>query len=82
MMSLGRVALSLGIFSASGAHVSMAIGSFNAAIANVAAHTAAAPLISDFIASIPKPGFRFKPPVSNVMPFPTNANRFFADFGL
>ena len=52
-MSLGRCAVSLGIFSANGAHASIAIGSFNSAITRMAAHTAAAPLISDFIASMP-----------------------------
>ena len=73
MMSLGRVALSLTIFSASGAHASIAIGSFNVAIASTAAHTAAAPLISDFIASIPCAGLSARPPVSKVIPLPTNA---------
>ena len=73
MMSLGRVALSLGIFSANGAQVSIATGSLRAAMASVAAHTAAAPLISDFIASMPRAGLRAKPPVSKVIPLPINA---------
>ena len=75
MMSLGRVAVSLGIFSASGAHASIAMGICNSAIASTAAQTAAAPLMSDFIASIPCAGLRANPPVSNVMPLPTYARR-------
>ena len=52
-------------------------------MAIVAAHTAAAPLISDFIASMPRAGLRAKPPVSKVIPFPTKAYFFlaFAPFG-
>ena len=73
MMSLGRVALSLTIFSASGAHASIATGNFRAAIAKTALHTAAAPLISDFIASIPSAGLSARPPLSKVIPFPTKA---------
>ena len=73
MTSLGRVAVSLTIFSASGAHVSIATGNSRSAIAIVAAHTAAAPLISDFIASMPRAGFSASPPVSKVIPLPTNA---------
>ena len=79
MTSLGRVAVSLTIFSASGAQASIATGSLRSAIAIVAAHTAAAPLISDFIASIPSAGLRASPPVSKVIPLPTNAY-FFEDF--
>ena len=56
----------------------MAIGSFNCAIAKTAAITAAAPDISDFIASMPLAGFNARPPVSKVMPLPTKAYRFFA----
>ena len=73
MMSDGRVAVSLGMFSASGAHDSMATFNFNSAIAITAALTAAAPLMSDFIASIPSAGFSAKPPVSKVIPLPTKA---------
>ena len=73
MMSLGLVAVSLGMFSANGAHASIATFSLSSAIAITAALTAAAPLISDFIASIPAAGFSAKPPVSKVIPFPTNA---------
>ena len=72
----GRVAVSLTMFSASGAQASTATGIFSAAIANTAATTAAAPDISDFIASIPCAGFKAKPPVSKVIPLPTNAKRF------
>ena len=78
MTSLGRVAVSLIIFSANGAQASIATGNFNRAIAIVAAHTAAAPLISDFIASIPFAGLRARPPESNVIPLPTKAYFFFA----
>ena len=49
----------------------MATGIFNNAIAIVAAQTAAAPDISDFIASIPAAGLSAKPPVSKVIPLPT-----------
>ncbi|CAB4953353.1 unannotated protein [freshwater metagenome] len=73
MMSLGRVAFSLTIFSASGAQASIAIGNFNSAIAKIAPITAAAPLMSLFIASMPFAGLSAKPPVSKVIPFPTNA---------
>ena len=51
----------------------MAIGNFIKAIAIVAAQTAAAPDISHFIASIPAAGFNARPPVSKVIPLPTNA---------
>ena len=80
--SLGRVALSLTIFSASGAQASTATGSFNSAMAKTAAMTAAAPLISLFMASIPWAGFRASPPESKVIPLPTKANRFFAFAGV
>ena len=59
----------------------MAIGTFKRAIAMVAAHTAAAPLISDFIASIPLAGLSARPPESKVIPLPTYANFFLAPFG-
>ena len=78
MTSLGRVAVSLTMFSASGAHVSIDTGSFSSAIAIVAAHTAAAPLISDFIASMPRAGLSASPPVSKVIPLPINAYFFLA----
>ena len=78
MTSLGRVAVSLIIFSAKGAHVSIATGSFSRAIAMVAAQTAAAPLISDFIASMPLAGLSARPPESNVIPLPTKAYFFLA----
>ena len=81
-MSLGRVALSLTIFSASGAHASTATGIFRAAIARIAPHTAAAPLMSDFIASIPAAGLSAKPPVSKVIPLPTNAKVRIGFFGV
>jgi hypothetical protein len=52
-------------------------------MASVAAHTAAAPLISDFIASMPRAGLRANPPVSKVIPLPINAKRFLiAPFGV
>ena len=79
--SLGLVAVSLTIFSASGAQASIEIGNFNSAIANIAPMTAAAPLISDFIASIPCAGLSAKPPVSKVIPLPTNARCAFARAG-
>ncbi|CAB4337197.1 unannotated protein [freshwater metagenome] len=82
MTSEGRVAVSLTIFSASGAQPSIAIGSFSCAIANTDAITAAAPDISDFIASIPSAGFSASPPVSKVIPFPTYANLFLAFAGV
>jgi len=66
------------MFSARGAHVSIATGNFRSAIAIVAAQTAAAPDISDFIASMPRAGLRASPPVSNVIPLPTKAYFFFA----
>jgi hypothetical protein len=72
-MSLGLVALSLIIFSAKGAKQSIATGSFISAIAIVAALTAAAHEISDFIASMPAAGFKARPPESKVIPLPTNA---------
>ena len=81
MTSDGRVAVSLTMFSASGAQPSTAIGSFSCAIANTDAITAAAPDISDFIASMPSAGLRARPPVSKVIPFPTKAKRFLALVG-
>ena len=51
-------------------------------MAKTEAITAAAPDISAFIASIPAAGFKASPPVSNVMPLPTNANLFLAFAGL
>ena len=74
MTSLGLVALSLTMFSASGAHASIVTGSLREAIARIAPHTAAAPLMSDFIASIPAAGLSARPPVSKVIPLPTKAN--------
>ncbi|CAB4336404.1 unannotated protein [freshwater metagenome] len=78
MMSEGRVALSLTMFSASGAQASIATGIFKTAIATAAAEIAAAPAISDFIASMPSAGLRARPPVSKVIPLPTKAYFFFA----
>ena len=82
MMSLGLVAFSLTMFSANGAQASIATGNFNSAIAKIAPITAAAPLISLFIASMPFAGFSARPPVSKVMPLPTNAYRALALFGV
>ena len=82
MMSLGLVAFSLTIFSASGAQASIAIGNFSSAIAKIAPITAAAPLMSLFIASIPFAGLSANPPVSKVIPLPTNAYRALALLGL
>ena len=42
-------------------------------MANVAARTAAAPAMSDFIVCMPWAGLIEMPPVSNVMPLPTRA---------
>ena len=66
------------MFSAKGAHASIATGTLSRASAIVAAQTAAAPDISDFIASIPTAGFRARPPVSKVIPLPTKAYFFLA----
>ena len=71
IMSLGLTAVSLGMFSANGAHISIATGSLSCAMASTAAQTAAAPLMSDFIASMPAAGFSANPPVSKVIPLPT-----------
>jgi hypothetical protein len=45
----------------------------SAAIASIAAPTAAAPAMSDFISHMPAVGLMLMPPVSNVMPLPTSA---------
>ncbi len=53
------------------------MGNLSDAIAKVAATTAAAPLISDFISPMPSAGFSAYPPESKVIPLPTKAIRFF-----
>ena len=47
------------------------IGRLRSAIALMAAATAAAPAMSDFIVSMPAGGLSERPPESKVMPLPT-----------
>ena len=61
------------MFSAIGAQAVTLTGSPSRAIAVTAAMTAAAPPMSDFIASIAAGGLSDRPPESNVMPLPTSA---------
>ena len=50
------------------------IDKLSSASACIAPKTPAAPPISYFISSMPKPGFNEIPPLSNVRPLPTNTN--------
>ena len=71
-MSPGRVAVPLGIFS----QVGMTPITFRfrpiSAIARITPSTVAAPDMSYFISSMSGAGFNEIPPVSKVMPLPTN----------
>ena len=49
------------------------MGNSNSTMAFIVPRTAPAPHISNFISSIPLPGLREIPPVSNVIPLPTKA---------
>jgi hypothetical protein len=69
----GRCALPDGMFSAIGAQPVTFTSGLIRAIAVIAAITAAAPPMSDFIASIAVDGLSESPPESNVMPLPTSA---------
>ncbi len=62
-----------GMFSAIGAHPVTFTFKASRAIAVIAAITAAAPPMSDFIHSIDWAGLSEIPPESNVMPLPTRA---------
>ncbi len=61
------------MFSAIGAQAVTLTASPSRAIAVIAAMTAAAPPMSDFIHSIAAGGLSERPPESNVMPLPTSA---------
>ena len=62
--SPGRIAVPDSMFSAIGAYVVTATGSSSAAMAKVAAITAAAPAMSYFIVAIELPGLMVSPPES------------------
>ena len=70
MTSDGRCAVPLGMFSASGMYPTTFTAGPSAASACMAARTAAAPPMSDFIVSMALGGFSERPPESNVMPLP------------
>ncbi len=72
-MSPGLVALLPGMFSAAAMMPTTLIGSCISASASMVPSTLAAPHMSNFISSMPAPGFRLMPPVSKVMPLPTSA---------
>ncbi len=61
------------MFSASGSQPVTLTTSLSRATASSVASTAAAPLMSLFIASMPAAGLIEMPPLSNVMPLPTRA---------
>ena len=71
--SPGFVALPPGMFSVQGATAITFTAGASRAIACIEAITAAAPVMSPFMRSIPAPGLSEMPPVSKVMPLPTNA---------
>ena len=72
-MSPGLVARPLGMFSTAAARTTRLIGSLSSIVACRAASTEPAPLMSNFISSIARPGFSEIPPVSKVTPLPTRA---------
>ena len=61
------------MFSASGIQPVTSTCGLSAATASSVPSTAAAPLMSLFIASMPDAGLMEMPPLSNVMPLPTTA---------
>ena len=69
----GRWAVPDGMFSARQSQPVTATGSSRRAAAMTVCSTAAAPAMSDFIASMPAAGLIEMPPESNVMPLPTSA---------
>ena len=71
MMSPGRVAVPLGMFSAMASRQVMRKDGFKRPIAVIAPSMVAAPPMSYFIFSIELAGLSDKPPVSKVMPLPT-----------
>ena len=72
MMSPGRVAVPLGMFSVEGTHATTLTGSPSSAIAAIASSTAAPPDMSIFISSILAEGLMEIPPVSKVTALPTS----------
>ena len=62
-----------GMFSARQSQPVTATGSSRRAAAMTVCSTAAAPAMSDFMASMPSAGLIEMPPESNVMPLPTSA---------
>ena len=71
--SPGRVALPLGMFSQAATTATTFIAGAVSASACIVPSTDAAPHMSNFISSMPAPGFRLMPPESKVMPLPTSA---------
>ena len=69
--SPGLVAWPLGIFSVAGIRPITSCGKPSSAIVRIVPSTVAAPHISYFISSMPRPGLREIPPVSKVTPLPT-----------
>ena len=67
-----------GMFSASGMCATTSSRYLSYAANTTEASTAAAPLMSEVISSMPAAGLSEMPPVSNVMPLPTSATLFFA----
>ncbi|MNW64182.1 hypothetical protein D3C74_424420 [compost metagenome] len=73
MTSEGRWAVPDGMFSARQSHPVTATGRPSLEAASTVCRTAAAPAMSDFMASMPLAGLIEMPPESNVMPLPTSA---------
>ena len=70
--SPGLVAVPLGMFSQVGTRpITLSLGLSSARLWKVPS-TLAAPPMSNFISSMPAPGFSEMPPVSKVMPLPTS----------
>ena len=72
MMSPGRVAVPLGMFSVAGMQATTLPGSSSSAIAAIVSSTAAPPDMSIFISSILAEGLMEIPPVSKVTALPTS----------
>ena len=71
-ISPGLLAPASGIFSQVGTMAMRLMGNLALAAATNVPITLAAPHISYFISSMPSPGFNEIPPLSKVMPLPTN----------
>ncbi len=81
-MSPGRVARPSGMFSVQGMMPTTRRGTSERPSASNSPRMAAAPAMSPFISCILAAGFRLMPPVSKVMPLPTNTSGFWSSVPL